>query len=298
MSDTLLKNKITRSVYKKMNACLDEITLSVLRSTLSVFRSTSKRFLDSKIKGFKHPEVFEDEDMAEHFAHEYLGEIASQNVVKGYIISRIEFIENALGQDQVSHDTFIDIGDPDGIFIKSLGKTELSANISHIAANNVHKKGIESIRCDVEHLPLKTKSVDNILFFQIFEHLPNPISALHELNRVAAKSIILSIPYVSKTNIHRYNYDPSRLIFEHHIFEFDDNDFRQVITHTGLDIQHHEIVTVLTPVTFKEQIIFLFWNSRGVIRKDPEYGRIHDDLFYGCFKKFSIYHLTKKAMIP
>ena len=288
MSATPSQNETTRSVFQKMKDWLNEITLSA-------FRSTSQRFLDSKIKGFKQPEVFKNEDMAEHFAHMYLGEIASQNVVKGFIISRIEFIEDVLGKDQILKDTFIDIGDPDGIFIKSLGKKELSANISDMGVKNIYKKGIAAIQCDAEHLPLKSKSVDHILFFEIFEHLPNPVSALQELNRVSAKSVILSIPYVSKTNIHRYNYVPSWPIFEHHIFEFDDNDFRKVVTHAGFDIQRHEIVTVLTPVTIKERGIFLFWNFLGVIMKDREYGRIHNDLFAGCFKKFSIYHLIKMA---
>jgi SAM-dependent methyltransferase len=287
MPITPSQNETPRSVVQKLKAGLKEITLSA-------FRSTSQRFLDSKIMGFKQPEVFENEDLAEHFAHEYLGEIASQNVVKGFIISRIEFIEKALGPDPISHDTFIDIGDPDGIFIKSLGKKELSANISSMGVKNIYKKGIAAIQCDAEHLPFKTKSVDHILFFEIFEHLPNPVSALQELNRVSAKSVILSIPFVSKTNIHRYNYVPSLPIFEHHIFEFDDNDFRKIITHAGLDIQRHEIVTVLSPFNIKERVIFLLWNFLGLIMKDPEYGRIHKDLFAGCFKKFSIYHIIKK----
>ena len=103
MPITPSQNETPRSVVQKLKAGLKEITLSA-------FRSTSQRFLDSKITGFKQPEVFENEDLAEHFAHEYLGEIASQNVVKGFIISRIEFIEKALGPDPISHDTFIDIG--------------------------------------------------------------------------------------------------------------------------------------------------------------------------------------------
>jgi len=287
MSVNKLKNEIAQNVFQKLKDWINEITLSA-------FRSTSQRFLDNKITGFEQPEVFKNEDMAEHFAHLYLGEIASQNVVKGFIINRIEFIESVIGKNRISKDTFIDIGDPDGIFIKALGKNELSANISEMGVKNIYKKGIAAIQCDAEHLPLKSKSVDHILFFEIFEHLPNPVSALQELNRVSAKSVILSIPYVSNTNIHCYNYVPSWPIFEHHIFEFDKNDFRKIITHAGFDIHRHEIVTILTPVTIKERSVFLFWNFLGVLMKDPEYKKIHHDLFAGCFKKFSIYHLIKK----
>jgi SAM-dependent methyltransferase len=290
MSISPMKTSLMARFYRNMKDRVNEITLSV-------FRSTSQRYLDSKINGFKQPDIFKNEDMAEHFAHQYLPEIASQNVVQGYIISRIEFIENALGKEQISHDTFIDIGDSDGIFIKSLGKCEISANISEIAVKNIYQKGISAIRCDVEHLPLKDGSVDHILFFQIFEHLPNPVSSLQELNRVAAKSTILSIPYVSKTNIHRYNYNPSWPIFEHHIFEFDDEDFRNVVSHAGFDVYYQETVTVLSPVTLKERCVFFLWKCIGIFRTDPEYLTIHNDLFAGCFKKFIIYNLIKKIPI-
>jgi SAM-dependent methyltransferase len=289
MAISIFQNITARSVGQKMKDWFNGITLSV-------FRSTAQRFLDSKMCGFKHPEVFQDEDMAEHFAHQYLPEIASQNVVKGFIISRIEFIESVIGKDQISKDTFIDIGDPDGIFIKSLGKKDMSANISEIGVKNIYKKGIASIQCDAEHLPLKTRSIDHILFFEIFEHLPNPVSALQELNRVSVKSVILSIPYVSKTNIHRYNYEPSWPIFEHHIFEFDTNDFKNIISHAGLDIHQHEVVTVLAPVTIKERFVFLLWSILGFIMGDQEYGKISQDLFAGCFRKFSVYHLVKKPV--
>lgn len=268
----------------------------VNRSILDVFRSTSQRFLDDKMKVFDQQDIFINEDMAEHFAHQYLPDTASQNVVQGFIISRIKFITASLGPEQVSEDSFIDIGDSDGIFIKALGKNQLSANISETGVKNIYKKGIGVIRCDAEHLPLKNKSIDHILFFEIFEHLPNPVSALKEINRVAAKSVILSIPFVSKTNIHQYNYNPKWPVFEHHIFEFDDEDFRKIISHAGFDVCHYEIVTVLAPSSLKEHGVFLLWQIIGLIRKDLEYGRNHNDLFAGCFRKFSIYHLTKQAV--
>jgi len=257
------------------------------------FRSTSGRYLQEKLEAFSRKEVFHNEDMAEHFAHIYLKEIASQNVVQGFIIERIQFIEAVLGKETIENETFIDIGDPDGIFIKAMNKTGFSANISEIGVKNIHKKGIESIRCDAEHLPFKDASIDNVLFFEIFEHLPNPIEGLKELHRVSGRSVILSIPWVSKTTIHRYNYSPDWPIFEHHIFELDDKDFRKIASHARFSVKHHRIAEVLVPATVKEKLAYLIWDLIHIVRKDPEYQSIHCDLYLGCFKKFSIYHLTK-----
>jgi SAM-dependent methyltransferase len=260
-----------------------------------VFRSTSGRYLDRKLHSFENIEIFNNEDMAEHFAHMYLEEIASQNVVKGFIIDRIQFFETILGKERISKETFIDIGDPDGIFIKALKKTGFSANISDIGVRKIYKKGIESIRCDAEHLPFIDNAIDNILFFEIFEHLPNPIAGLKELHRVAGKSVILSIPFVSKTTIHQYRYNPDWPIFEHHIFELDDDDFRKIISHAGFSVGHHTMAEVLKPATLKEHIAFFLWDLVYYIRKDPEYQIIHKDLYLGCFKKFSIYYLIKNT---
>lgn len=257
------------------------------------FRSTSGRFLHEKLDSFDNKKVFYQEDMAEHFAHIILEEIASQNVVQGFIIERIQFIESVIGKDRINQDTFIDIGDPDGMFIKALGKEGFSANISETGVKNIHQKGIESIRCDTEHLPFKDGSVDHVLFFEIFEHIPNPIMGLKELHRIAGKSVILSIPFVSETTIHRYNYCPDWPIFEHHIFEFGDTDFRRIVSHANFTVGRHQVVEVLVPKTMKERLVFLAWNLIHYIRKDPEYQTIHKDLYMGCFKKFSIYYLIK-----
>jgi len=232
--------------------------------------------------------------MSKHFAHTELQEIASQNVVKGFIIDRIEFIEKTLGDNAIKNDTFIDIGDSDGIFLKALGKTGISANMSEVAVSNIYKKGIQAIRCDAEHLPLKNSSTDHILFFEIFEHLPNPISMLHELHRVCRKSAFLSLPYVSRTNIHRFNYNPSWRIYEHHIFEFDDEDFRKIVSHSGFNVSDCKVAEVLDGGgNLAERCVFWMFRILKIFRKDAEYANIPGDLYMGCFKTFSIYHLVK-----
>ena len=261
---------------------------------LRVFRSNSERALQRKLSAFNKKEIFEGEDLSKHFAHSELKEIASQNVVKGFIIDRIGFIERALGNDAIKNDTFIDVGDSDGIFIKALGKTGISANVSKVAVSKIHEKGFQVIRFDAEHLPLKSGAVDNILFFEIMEHLPNPILALTELNRVCKKSVILSIPCLSKTNIHRFNYNPSWFIYEHHIFEFNDKDFRKILSHGRFQVKNSEVAEVLGGGSFTERLVFWMVRLYRLFYNDAEYKNNQNDLFCGCFKKFRMYHLTKE----
>jgi SAM-dependent methyltransferase len=261
---------------------------------LRVFRSNSERALQRKLSAFNKKEIFEGEDLSKHFAHSELKEIASQNVVKGFIIDRIGFIERALGNDAIKNDTFIDVGDSDGIFIKALGKTGISANVSKVAVSKIHEKGFQVIRCDAEHLPLKSGAVDHILFFEIMEHLPNPILALTELNRVCKKSVILSIPCLSKTNIHRFNYNPSWFIYEHHIFEFNDKDFRKILSHGRFQVKNSEVAEVLGGGSFTERLVFWMVRLYRLFYNDAEYKNNQNDLFCGCFKKFRMYHLTKE----
>ncbi len=278
----ILKEKMMTRIKGKMN--------QVFRD---VFRSTSRRYLIRKLHSFGHPEVFDNEDMAKHFAHMDLEDIGSQNVVQGFIIDRIQFIESVLGEKKIAGETFIDIGDPDGIFIKALNKKGISANISEVGVRNIYKKGIEAVRCDAEHLPFKDNSIDHILFFEIFEHLPNPIQGLNELYRVANKSVILSIPSLSETTIHRFQYHPGWPLFEHHIFEFNDEDFRKIATHAKLSVEKHEQVEVFIPSTLKERCAFFFWDLLCRFKKDSEYPCVSRELYLGCFRRFSIYYLVK-----
>jgi hypothetical protein len=233
-----------------------------------VFRSTSGCYLRKKMESFSNKEVFFNEDMTEHFAHMYLGELTLQNIVKGFIIERIQFIESVLGKERITRETFVDIGDPNGIFINTMNKKGFSANIPEIGVKTIHKKGIESIRCDAERLPFKDSSNDNIPFFEIFEHLPNPIEGLKELHRGEGKSVILYIPYVLKTTIHWYNYCPDWPIFKHYIFELNDDDFRKIASHSSFSVTEHRVAEVLVPTTLKERCIFLLWDLIHYFRKE------------------------------
>jgi SAM-dependent methyltransferase len=262
---------------------------------LSVLRSNAKRVMEEKMARFESPEIFPAMDMKHHFTHMDIEEEALQNVVQGLIIDRLRFIRISLGSDGIERDSFADIGDPNGIFIQAFKKKGISANISESCVRNIASKGLGVVRCDAEHLPFMDASLDHILFFEILEHLPNPIRALDEISRVCRRSAFISLPYVSKTLIHRYHYDTSVPPFENHIFEFSDADFRKIISHTGFQITRAESVEVIDRGTALEYPIFLLWKILRLLIRDPEYPDNPGDLFMGCFKRFQLYHLVKKG---
>lgn len=273
--------------------------MSNIRNAISnmiqrTYESNSNRLLSRKLRSFGQYSIFDDEDMSKHFAHLEIDK-GSQNVVKGFIIDRIKFINSALKKEDLQVDSFCDMGDSDGIFLKALGKDHLSINRSKIAIKNIRGKGIDGIICDIDMLPLKSNSIDHILLFETLEHLPNPIKTLQELHRICNKSIFITIPYMSKTNIHKYGYGPSSWpIYEHHIFEFDDRDFRKIISHGKFTVDKFEVAEVLNNgENLLEIFVILMWRIFKLFSED-EYRDNQNDLFYGCFKKFSMYRLVKE----
>jgi len=235
------------------------------------------------MSSFKQKDIFQEEDMSAHFADDEISDVGLQKVTMSFIIARINFIEGILGEDEIANSTFVDLGDSSGIFLKVFGKQGVSLNVAEEALRNIRAKGIEGIRANVESLPFKDSAVDHVLLFETLEHLPNPITTLQEIYRICRKSLFISVPHVSKTNIHRYNYHPEWPIYQHHIFEFNDEDFRKIVSHTGFKVNRAEAVKVLDcGRNLKELVLFTHW--RLFYEKD---------LLFGCFKKFALYHLVK-----
>ncbi len=246
-------------------------------------RQNAERILNRRMANFKKKDIFKEEDMSAHFADEEITDIGLQKVTMSFIVARINFINKVLTEDEIATSTFADLGDSSGIFLKALGKPGISVNVAEEALQNIKAKGIGGIRANVGSLPFKDSSVDRILLFETLEHLPNPITDLQEIYRVCRKSLFVSIPYVSKTNIHRYNYHPEWPIHQHHIFEFNNDDFKKIVSHTSFKLNKAETVEVLdNGRNLKEFILFLHWKLA-----------YEKDLFLGCFKKFALYHLVK-----
>jgi len=223
------------------------------------------------------------EDERFHHKDMELEDMGSQYVVRGFTVDRIKFLQDCR---VLPYEIVIDIGDSNGIFLRSLKKDGLSLNINQMIVTSLHEKQIESVIADAEHLPFKDASISTVLLFQTLEHVPNPILLLNEIARICKKSLILSIPYVSKTKIHSRQYDPKRPIYEHHIIEFNPNDFRSIVSHTPFRIQRESIAVVIDKngLSLDRFVVFL-WNRL-----------VERDMFCGCFTKFLLVHLEKRNL--
>lgn len=221
------------------------------------------------------------EDETNHYGDSQLDDDGLKAVISSFTLARINYINEILGDNGL----ISDFGDSNGIFIRSGNQKGFSVNISMPALLSIHNMGIETVRANLEYLPFKNNSIDHILLFETLEHVPNPIMLLNEIGRVCRKNLIISIPYVEKTNIHRFAYDPTRTIQQHHIFEFSPDDFKKVITHTPLKLLDEEKIPAFEPRrSIIDFMIFTLWR----VFKER-------DAFLGCFKFFYMCHLIKET---
>jgi len=246
------------------------------------FEINSERMCNNKVRTLDEEtrKIILSEDERFHHKDMILEELGSQYVVRGFTVDRIRFLrECGITPDEI----IMDIGDSNGIFIRSLKNEGISLNISPGVALSLRDKNIETVIADAEYLPFKDRSISTILLFQTLEHVPNPVRLLKEIGRVCKKSLILSIPYVSETHIHKRQYDLQRPIYEHHIFEFSQPDFRSIVSHTPFTIAREMNAVVLDNRGFSaDKILIRIWNYL-----------FEPDQFCGCFMKFYLVHLKK-----
>jgi SAM-dependent methyltransferase len=59
---------------------------------------------------------------------------------------------------------------------------------------------------DITDIPVRTNAFDYILCTEVFEHVPNPLSALKEINRITKRggSLILTAPFASLAHFNPY----------------------------------------------------------------------------------------------
>ncbi|HVN73478.1 MAG TPA: class I SAM-dependent methyltransferase [Methanoregula sp.] len=250
----------------------------------AILEKNARRNLEGKISGLTPQQraMLDQEDEQVHYVDYVLEEKALHYLVQSETIDRIQFInENTIIG---SGSRITDLGDSNGIFIRVMGKDGISVNISDPTVKALHTRGLDTVKADIQYLPFKTNSLDVVFLFQTLEHVPNPILMLQEIARVCRGSLILSIPYVSKTHIHPFYYNPDKPLHQQHIFEFSPEDFSRVITHTPFTLKSDRITTVLdTGGSPLERLTYFLWRHTR-----------ERDTLCGCFRKFYLCCLVKR----
>jgi SAM-dependent methyltransferase len=253
------------------------------RWLFSLMQENASLILEEKARRLDEPtrQLVSSEDDRTHFGDIDLEDRGLQTVVRSFTIDRILFIRECL--QGRSPGPVADLGDTNGIFLRSLGEDGISVNISEKAVTILHGRGLDAIRADIEHLPFRDSSLAVLLLFETLEHVPNPIRALHESARVTSGSLILSVPHVTRTAIHPRLYDPTKPVHQHHIFEFSPDDLRRITTHTPFTIERTRIATVIEGRTLLGRIVIPLWRF------------LEQDMFCGCFTRFYLCHLVKRS---
>jgi len=226
------------------------------------------------------------EDERRHYGDLDLDDPGLQQVARSFTLDRIGFIREIFPHGVSG--TVVDLGDTNGIFLRSLGKDGIGVNLSDPAVRSLRARGLEALKADIGFLPFRDDSIDVVFLFETLEHVPDPIRVLQEIGRVCKRSLVLSIPLVGKTTIHGERHDPGRPAAQNHIFEFSVRDFGEVVTHTPFGIERDRVATVLgSGGRLLDRLVIFLWS----IFREP-------DMFCGCFRRFYLCHLVRKSPSP
>lgn len=90
--------------------------------------------------------------------------------------------------DPQSH-SLLDIGCQELYFYKRLSATY------EVTAADYEPRHPEVIQEDVQQLTFADKTFDIVLCQQVLEHVPDPVKAINELQRVCRRQLIITVPY-------------------------------------------------------------------------------------------------------
>lgn len=139
------------------------------------------------------------------------------------------------------YEVAVEIGATSDMFLKHIkAKRKIGVNVLDVCVEQLNRQGITGLKTDGYRIPLEDNEVDLVICFETLEHVQNPILFLAELGRIARNKLLLSIPWVLKTNIRARWHgmaDPGgQPDSEFHVFEFDEEDFSRVLSYTDFKV--------------------------------------------------------------
>lgn len=239
-------------------------------------RKILKQLLQNKIQEDNEADsILTDQTIRHHIGEELLPDSFDQQIFLYIFSKRVALLKRWFG-NKLKKFSILEVGDSDGLILGNLGKKGVGVNISRGAVKNVMRHGIKAVQCDIHSMPFKPKSFDVVMMFQTFEHLPNPIETLNILASLSRDRIIVSIPEVPKTNIFSAGLMANLPQYRQHVFEFSDNDFKKIVTHSPFIINRKETINVFgKPKTFAQLRLYLYCNHQylwgGIVRRQTYY---------------------------
>jgi len=147
--------------------------------------------------------------------------------------------------------TILEVGAGDGLLINALrdrGYDPVALDISRSALKLI--KGDKLVQGNGASLPFLSNTFDLVLACEVLEHLPIPIykKVLHEIERVAKKHIVVTVPYKEELEWNYARCPGCGCIFNgaYHVRSFDEKDVRFLFKQLRC-IFLKEVVTVLHP---------------------------------------------------
>jgi len=125
----------------------------------------------------------------------------ARNPLQRWLIKR--FYATLLGLfDGLEIDSVLDAGCGEGFTLQRLAQrfaapqlTATDADFSALGARSVCPPGVARVCADITALPYRDASFDAVLATEVLEHLAAPHAALREMQRVARRYVICSVPH-------------------------------------------------------------------------------------------------------
>ena len=196
---------------------------------------------------------------------DYYGEYAVFEERNWWFVSRRRIIRRVLQKHlppAVEGRRVLDAGCGTGInlrLLREFGDVDGVDN-SELAISFCHALGEESVRqADLCDLPFESGSYDLVTALDVLEHIEDDRGALAELVRVCRPGgrLLLTVPsFPSLWSDHD--------IVNHHVRRYHPRDFRELVSETGLNIQHESGMNF-----FLLPVAYLWRTYRKIFRQRP-----------------------------
>ncbi len=119
--------------------------------------------------------------------------------IKKYRMARVSRLLDPAAQ------TVLDIGCQDLILYNRI------KDRYRVTLADIEPKDPLMVKEDVQRLSFTNRSFDIVLCQEVLEHVPDPVKAIAELKRVAAKQLIITVPYEPFFSFYRLSWEKEHL---------------------------------------------------------------------------------------